>query len=214
MRKQFAVLAVLVCALSVQGQGVRWAGSLQGPSPKVLHAPDERDAGSAVEITLGDFEPTFTYTGLRQLLRVSERDWARADVIAFELNGTSTAGPEFGWESSKWRFTDGVNLVEVNFNAAIGKASDPAIIANSSIIGPDGTVFSGAVAYRKVFGICSPRSDSQIVSFLLFDLDVKQPRVNTRSPNFKILLRNGGKNAPDEDGSVDPDAIGVIVPCP
>lgn len=219
MRNRFAVLAVLFCALSVQGQtGVRWAGSFEGVSPNVLHAPDEVDqTGSAVDTTLGNFGPTFSYPGLRSLLRVSERDWRRADVIAFELNGGSTVGPESGWESTKWTFKDGVNEVTVEFNAALGKASDPAIIANGSILGSDGTVFSGSAAYLKFFGICKSKQQppNKVVSYLLFDLDAKQPRVDKNSPNFKIVMSNfGKKNTHDEDGVADPDAFGVIVPCP
>lgn len=209
----FTVVFVLLTgsSLSAQTQAVRWAGNVDILVPNVLHAPDDRNVGVNPAPTLSQFSPTFRYSRLSSLLRVSDRDWARADVIAFEGNGGHGAGPEAGWESSVWTFTDGTNTFVVRFNELVGRSSHPSVVANGSIIGTDGTISSGGDAYRSFFGICTPNPQNKVVSFILFDLDGARPPINVASPNFKVKIQ--GRSGFGE-GTPDPDAVGVISRCP
>ena len=213
MKTRFVLTVAFFCAcLTAQAQAVRWAGKVDVVLPNLLHAPDDRISAVSSGPTLGDFSPTFRYSRLSSLLRVSDRDWARADVIAFEGNGGHGAGVEGGWESSIWTFTDGTNTYVAKFSELVGRSSDPSVVANGSIVGADGTVSSGGDAYRAFFGICSPNPENKVVSFILFDLDAVRPRVDYNSPRFQVRIQN---RAPGfGEGTPDPDAVGVITKCP
>lgn len=218
MRRAFSVIALFLTGAwssATLAQGIRWAGAVDNGHFNVLHAPDDRFAPASPALRLSDFTPVFSYPNLRSLLRISEKDWARADIIAFEGNGGHGAGVEGGWESSKWTFMDGTRTVVVEFNERIGRKSHPSIIATGSVIGADGTVLSGGDAYRRHFGICSSNPANKVVSFILFDLDAAVPRVNPTAAGFTIQLQNGHKSDGSfGEGTPDPDAVGVIASCP
>lgn len=221
------VFAVLCFTTSVQAQVIRWAGRVDvgGDRVSVLHAPDNRFISVDPVITVSDFgfnpvalAPGMRYSGLARLLGLPDKDLARADVIAFEGNGGSPAGKGGGWESSIWTFSDGINSLTVRFNELVSPSQYPvmypALVANGSIRGADGTVSSGGNAYNAFFGMC-PTSPSIVISYILFDLDAVSPAINTASPNFSIRIENGfTADKSFGEGSPDPDAIGIISSCP
>jgi len=215
-----AALAGLCHAASVQAQEVvRWAGMVDvgGDRVSLLHAPDNRLVPAAPPVTVSNFGPGMRYPGLARLLGVPAGDLARADVIAFEGNGGHPAGLGNGWESSIWIFSDGVNTLTVRFNERVAPSEYPrlypALVANGSIRGADGTFASGGNAYNAFFGMCPPGPG--VVSYILFDLDAVSPAINTASPNFSIRVENGFvEDKSFGEGTPDPDAIGVISACP
>lgn len=206
-------VAWITSSMAMSAQGVRWAGRVDVALPDLLHAPDDRTIDVALTPTLSSFSPTFRYPRLPAFVRVSARDWARTDVIAFEGNGGHAVGPENSWESSTWTFTDGTNTYVAKFNGEIGRSSDPSVVANGSIIGVDGSISSGGDAYRAFFGICTPNPDNRVVSYILFDLDAVRPRVNAASPTFRIKIQNGPPRSINVT-TPDPDAVGVVATCP
>lgn len=215
----FVILGV-ASSESAQAQDIRWAGSADAFGyENVLHAPDDRYlglGGSRHSITLSGFNPigsvfvpTMRYSGLARLLGVSEVILLRASVIAFEGNGGHGAGVDRGWESSKWTFSDGVNVRRISFNERVGAyphpGSDPAVIATGAISGG---------AYSTFFGMCSPDPNNTVMGYILFDLHSGRPAVNTASASFSIKIE-----AHDDDpttfgeGSPDPDAVGIFSSC-
>ena len=196
-------------------QGVRWSGEVVPFQPNILHAPDNLYALRPIDddpVTVRNFGPAMQHPGLRRLLGVSQDQFDRADVIAFEGNGGGAAGPAQGWESSIWTFTDGTNSYIARFNENAGPASDPAVIATGSVIGSDGTASSGNNAYRKFFKMCCPDPSNPVVSYILFDLDAVNPVIDTDSPSFAVKLEVGFPVFGPE-GSPDPDAIGIFTRC-
>jgi hypothetical protein len=145
------------------------------------------------------------------LTAVPAADLARSDVIAFEMqNCCSAAGIDFGWESSVWTFSDGVNTRTVYFNECLGAAgSDPRVVATGSI---------RCSAYRSFFGMCSDPFDP-LVSYILFDLHSISPAIDISSPYFSIGIENyriGSNDCKPGDtgeGTPDPDAVGIFTTC-
>jgi len=208
---------------SAQSEGVRWAGQAV-PSESfrlnILHAPDTRYATVDPPVTVSSFGPIMRHPGIRNLLGLSKADFARADVIAFEGNGGYGPGVDKGWEGSIWTFADGANTYVATFNEKLGAAgSDPTIVKTGSILGPDGTIETGYVAYSNFFGLCCPDpgpNAGKVVSYILFDLDSVSPAIDTASPNFTIKIENNitGNDTPqNNNGTPDPDAIGILKRC-
>jgi hypothetical protein len=159
----WSVGASLLLAVAAHAQTVRWVGKVDGARPEILHAPDTRCTSVDPPVLLSDFGSGFRYTGLARLLGVARSELARADVIAFEGNGGSPggAGPEQGngWESSIWTFSDGMTSYTVHFNerdspSSYGPPTYPAVVANGSLRGPDGTFLTGNVTYRRFLKTC------------------------------------------------------------
>jgi len=221
---------------SVQSEGVRWAGkdvSLGSFRPNTLHAPDTRytAVNPGAPVTVSSFGPIMRHAGIRNLLGISEADFARADVIAFEGNGGYGPGADKGWEGSIWTFTDGANTYEATFNESLGAArSDPSIVKTGSIIGPDGDIRTGYVVYSNFFGLCCPDPDllkaARVISYILFDLDSITPidttrpdfaitTIDTTSPNFAVTIKSDIRRGTLEhnDETPDPDAIGILKRC-
>jgi len=214
-------LAVLCLGTRVQAQVIHWAGKVDVGRVNIIHAPDYRLTSLPVTITefrtFGDPPaPGIRYSGLARLLGLTERVLARADVIAFEGNGSHPggAGISNGWESSTWTFSDGINSLTVRFNELVPPAQYPtmypALVANGSIRGADGQFSSGLNAYTAFFGMCP--AGPGVISYILFDLDSIKPAINTASPNFSIKVQNAGGPASGE-GTPDPDAIGIFSSC-
>jgi len=214
------IFAFLCLATSAQAQVVSWAGRVDaGADLDILHAPDRRERGLGSPFRVSGFGPGMRYPGLGRLLGISARDLARADVIAFELNGTHPGGNGIsnGWESSTWTFSDGINTLTVRFNERVHPSQYasmyPALVANGSIRGADGSIGSGAIAYNAFFGMCP--SSRAVISYILFDLDVVRPAINTASPNFSIKVAGGHvDDGSFGEGTPDPDAIGIFSACP
>lgn len=208
----FAVPALAVA------QVIRWAGNVDVGRYAILHAPDNRWTALDPPVTVSDFGPPMVYTGLAALLGVSEADLARADVIAFELNGGSPPnGPGGGWESSTWTFTDGTSSHTVKFSqldppSSYGPPSYPAVVANGSIVGRDGSYQTGGEAYSRFFGMCC--AADKVISYILFDLDTHlSPAIDVRSPSFSVRIQSRPA-PPEEEGTPEPDAVGVFSSCP
>lgn len=207
-----STLAMLGTATAVQAErGVRWSGDVVPFRPNILHAPDNRYLSLGPPVTVRDFGPGMRHPGLKRLLDVSRNEFARADVIAFEANGGHGAGVEQGWESSIWTFTDGTNSYVATFNELAGRGSDPAVVATGSVIGPDGTIFSGNAAYSSFFRMCCPDPLSPVISYILFDLHSVSPAIDTDSPSFTIKIESGFvPGGSFGEGTPDPDAIGIL----
>jgi hypothetical protein len=212
---------------SAHPRSVRWAANVD-PSASgrlnILQAPDNRTTPLAPPLTITEFGPAMRYRSFGVLLsEVPAADLSRTDVIAFELNGGGTAGIDAGWESSVWTFSDGVNTRTVTFNECLGAAgSDARIVATGSIRGTGGSIFTGNAAYSAFFGLCSPASDSLVVSYILFDLHSLSPAIDTDSPSFSIRIENYHTGTPGDpacgpglsgEGSPDPDAVGIFSTC-
>jgi hypothetical protein len=241
MKRYICTLFVALIALSIitiAGLGhppasapprsVRWAANVD-PSASgrlnIIQAPDNRSTPLEPPLTITEFGPAMRYRNFGSLLsQVPSADLARTDVIAFEMNGGSTAGIDNGWESSVWTFSDGVNTRTVTFNECLGAAgSDPRIVATGSIIGAGGSIFNGNAAYSNFFGLCSPDPNTLVVSYILFDLHSLSPAIEIDSPNFSIRIVNYHTGAPGDstcgpglsgEGSPDPDAVGIFSTCP
>lgn len=173
---------------------VRWAGH-DSRGGLLVGAPDMRSAGLGPETqaAVADFDCGTGYANLAGLLGVGADVLARADVIAFELNGGSP-GESGGWESAEWRVRDRGRSLRVVWDAVAG-ASDPpgAVVGNGSLT---------AVAYRAYFGITTPAADT-VVSYLLLDLP---PGFDVEARGLRISVRGFASG----EGTPDPDAIGVI----
>ena len=217
-----ALSATLSLVTSVQAQDIRWGGMVSPTGSErenILHGPDHRYTAVDPSLTVSSFVPgsvgilnteanvfpsTMHYSGLAGLLGVSDAILAQADVIAFEGNGGGAPGPDGGWESSDWTFTDGINVRNVRFNELVGAfpspGSDPSVIATGSIT---------SSAYSAFFGMCSSDLDNPVISYILFDLHSKGTAIDTRRPGLSITVANGSGG----QASPDVDAIGVFVPC-
>jgi hypothetical protein len=208
--KQLVILLMMISAAGTFAsaqptQYVRWAGEVN-PSYRsnLLHAPDNAYATLGETVTVGGFGSVMRYKSLHSLLGVSRSVLARADVIMFEGNGGSGAGPFNGWESVILTFGDGTNIRTVNYNELAGPASDATVIATGTFENAD---------YRNFFGMCTPNPSK--MSYILFDLHSTSPAINTESPLFQISLANGYR--PDGsfgEGTPDPDAVGIFSACP
>ena len=211
LRRYFILLVVLGFGASAsQAQIIRWAGSVDICRPNALHAPDNKFT-AGLPITVSDFGFGMRYTGLARLLGISPRDLARAEVIAFEGNGGHGAGPENGWESSIWTFSDGVNTYVARFNEVTGRRSDPSVIATGSIGGSN--FLQGETLYSRFFGVCNEPTN-KVVSYILFDLSSTRPPIDVTSPRFSIKLENGfTSDGSFGEGSPDLDAVGIFSAC-
>jgi len=215
-RRLVALATTLVfLTASAHAQVIRWASDANTDRPAILHAPDNAWTTLGTPLTVRSFGRAMRYSRLGRLLGVSEDVLRRADVIAFEGNGGSGAGPESGWESSTWTFSDGTNSYVASFNEAQGSSSDPSVIANGSIVGPDGTILTGWMSFNTFFGMCpSEYPGSKVVSFILFDLDAVAPEIDTASPQFSVTMVNGYRaDGAYGEGTPDPDAVGIFSSC-
>ncbi len=158
--------------------------ALGKPDGTVYVVKPDLIGGEAKGATFGEFRGGF-YPELTELLgtvaygdHVTPEDLARADVVAFERNGTAPP-PSGGWESCQFTFADGENQpVSVSLQETADPARDPHILANGSLRGSD---------YKRYFGVMSgdPIPDSEVVSFVLFTL----PELNTASPDFTVAVK-------------------------
>jgi hypothetical protein len=199
-------------------RGIRWAGRVN-PSARsqILGAPDGNF--TVPPLTVSNFGKAIQYPGLAKLLGISDSELARADVIAFEDNGGSGAGPQGGWESSVWTFSDGRNTYRVHFNETtpVGQMSDPSVVANGFIRGTDGSPLASHAAYVNFFRIPA-RPVANVISYILFDLHSLRRPIDTSSPRFNITVKNGPIPEPGLDdpkaqygeGTPDPDSIGIF----
>jgi hypothetical protein len=164
-----------------------------------------------------------SYEGLDQLLAhtiagdsVTAEMLARADVIAWELNGTAPA-PSGGWESCRWTFRDSQSQVEVVWNEATTNhipggppvPRDPHVIANGSVTG---------AAYASFFGI--PMSvitqyqptvppEAIVISFLLLHV---RDEIDVTGPAFTLTLSAVDPVPNEQEATPDVEAIGVLLP--
>ncbi len=206
---------------------IKWAGELlaaKGNAGRALGAPDGDEW-----LCEGDEAATFagwrraTYEGLDQLLanaiagdKVTAEMLASADVIAWELNGTSPAYSG-GWESCRWTFSDSQHQIEVVWNEATTDHTlggppvprDPHVIANGSVTG---------AAYASFFGI--PMSvitqyqptfppEAIVISFLLFRV---RDEIDVTGPAFTLTLSAVDPVHGEQEATPDVDAIGVLLP--
>lgn len=186
-----------------QSRLVSWAQKFLGGDGNGVHAlaaPDAR-TNTLGAMQVGAFGGGRAYPGLAALLGVSDAVLARADVIAFELNGGSP-GESGGFESGRWVFIDGVNPPhEIDFDATRDWRTIPGVIANGTIGGGSTREVSGA-NYSRFFGIV-PETDV-FVSYILFDLP---PAVDASAPSFSVKVSSF---AGAGEASPDVDAIGVL----
>lgn len=203
---------------------IKWAGAVEQndgtTAPELALGPPNVDAFSVFfhqQVTYGQWQAGIGYDGLADLLgaatfgdAVTPELLARANVIAFEQNGTSPA-LSGGWESCVWDFTDSHGTLTVAWSEATVDARpggipvprDSHVVANGSI--------SGA-AYAAYFGIPQFKvSGQQVISFLLFAMD---GAVDPADPALQITLRGSEQSATDPGSTPDPDAIGVLRAAP
>lgn len=141
---------------------------------------------------------------------VTAGDLARADVVAFELNGGGPGGSG-GWESCEWLFEDGkAEPVRVRWDERAGARADadPYVVANGSTDGD---------RYSDFFGIVPPVTDGPSPSFVISYILVSLPTLRIASPGFAITLSPylmgdpGTAERPERsEGTPDPDAVGVL----
>ena len=193
------ILALPLLAIGIAGSShaalVQWAGSTQ-PSLTGISGPPDGAIVAGLPATITSFQPAVSYPGLATLLGVSQATLARADAIAFEFNGGSPA-PSGGWESSRWRFTDGVHSLTVDFIELVGAPVPAEVVGNGSV---------SAAAYNLFFNVQTPRSDT-VMSYLLFDLP---DAIDIDSSAFSIMLTSGAAAGLPGAGTPDPDAIGLL----
>jgi hypothetical protein len=173
---------------------IRWAGR-DTVAGRLVGPPDMRDVGVSPDFAaaVAAFDCGTPYANLPALLGVGADVLARADVIAFELNGGSP-GEHGGWESTEWLIQDRGRSLRVVWDA-VADTSDPpeVVIGNGSLT---------ADSYRAYFGITTPRAD-QVISYQLLDLPAEFD-VDSRGLRIKVRGFDSGEGTPD------PDAIGVI----
>jgi len=188
---------------SAQSRTISWAQKVlggDGNAVNVIGAPNAQ-TNTLGAMQLGYFGGASAYPGLASLLGVSESELARADVIAFELNGGSP-GESGGFESSHWAFMDGTNPPHmIDFDATRDWRTIPGVVANGTISSASTREVSGR-NYSRFFGI-APETDVY-VSYILFDLP---PTLNTSSPSFSVKVSSFPGAG---EGSPDIDAIGVL----
>ncbi len=83
-----SIFALLGPSHSVCMDGVRWAGNMNVARLNILHAPDIQYTPLDPPVTVNRFGPVMRYPSLRGLLGVSASEFARADIIAFEVSPT------------------------------------------------------------------------------------------------------------------------------
>jgi Domain of unknown function (DUF1929) len=185
---------------------VRWAGRLVAsgggaagtafPPENVLGEPDglEFQCFPGMAATYADFRGRH-YPHLVELLgaetvthgdSLTREQLARADVVAFERNGTEPA-PGGGWESCDWTFATPTATVAVSWRSGAGAPRDPHVLANGSVTGRD---------YKRYFEVThgSPMRDDEVISFLVITL----AELRTGDPRFTIEVR-GAEETPDID---------------
>jgi len=177
---------------------IRWAGK-DTSSGLVVGQPDMRSVSVSPSsgVTVSDFRCATQYANLAALLHVAPDVLARADVIAFELNGGSP-GEHGGWESADWLFRDGVTSYRVVWDAVANRAEPAeALLANGSLT---------AASYRAYFGIAGGGPDT-VVSYQLLRLPTA---LRTDSTAFRVTVFGFASG----EGTPDPEAIGVLTrPC-
>lgn len=186
-----------------QSQMISWAGKVLGGDGNAIYALAAPDAQTITlgSMQLGGFGGGRAYPGLAALLGVSDAALAKADVIAFELNGGG-AGESGGFESSRWFFSDGTNPPQfIDFDATRDWRTIPGVIQTGTISGSSPREVSGR-NYSRFFGV-APEIDVY-VSYILFDLT---PAINTASPSFSVKVSSFAKAG---EGSPDVDAVGVL----
>jgi hypothetical protein len=196
-------------------QVISAVGPFAENAPNLLGAPDgtayvlfpglEEPGMPGMRATVGQFRGRH-YPHLLELIGagkvlpdgdfLSREDLKRADVVAFERNGThpATGG---GWEGCDWTFTDGTTTISVSWDGAAGAPRDAHVVANGSIRGSQ---------YKHYFEVTrgDPISDPEVISFLLFSL----PQLRTEDPGFTVEVKprfSGGS-----DDTPDIDAIGLL----
>lgn len=174
---------------------VQWTGSTLS-SLSGINGPPDGAIVAGLPATITSFQPGISYPGLSMLLGISPATLARADVIGFEFNGGSPA-PSGGWVSSRWRFTDGVDSLTVDFSELVGASVPAEVVGNGSV---------SAATYNLFFNVQTPRSDT-VMSYLLFDLP---DFIDLDSPTFSITLTSGAAAGLPGQGTPDPDAIGLL----
>jgi hypothetical protein len=195
------VLGGLAGTASAQAvHSIRWPGK-DTAGGLVVGPPDMRSAGVSPSsgVTALDFRCATQYANLAALLHVAPDVLARADVIAFELNGGSP-GENGGWESADWLFSDGVTSYHVAWDAVANRAAPAeALLANGSLTD---------TSYRAYFGIADGGpAPSPVVSYQLLRLPAA---LRTDSTAFRVTVSGYASG----EGTPDPEAIGVLTrPC-
>jgi len=201
-----ALSAILPVSAQAAATTVSWATTVidqnAGTGANILLKPNGVTTTLAPEtyVWVRDFTDKHTYSGLATLLGVRASDLAHADLIAFDLNGGHS--PPGGWESSTWYFTDEAH--------AYAETSD------ETILGGGGTITTGrrahfkggdmsTDAYGAFFGISLPAG--QHVGWILITVP---PDIDVHSPKFKVWVSGADIHGPDDEGTPDADAIGLI----
>jgi hypothetical protein len=193
------VLGGLAGTASAQAvHSIRWSGK-DTSGGLVVGQPDMRSVSVSPSsgVTVSDFRCATQYANLAALLHVAPDVLARADVIAFELNGGSP-GEHGGWESADWLFRDGVTSYRVVWDAVADHAEPAeALLANGSLT---------EASYRAYFGITGG-DPSPVVSYQLLRLPAA---LRTDSAAFRVTVSGFASG----EGTPDPEAIGVFTrPC-
>jgi hypothetical protein len=205
---------------------ISWAGRLDeatgGAGGFALGAPDAQSAGlSDGQAATFSGWARASYEGLAELLGgaitgdvVAAEMLESADVIAFEMNGSSPAFSG-GWESCDFEFRDSQGSVVVHWkDGTVGGAflgtplpRDPHVVANGSITGAAYGAFFGipAALVTKDQPTLSP--EQIVVSFLLFRV---RGEIDVTGPAFRLTLRNVPQGPETPTFVPDPDAIGVL----
>ena len=183
---------------------ILWASKLlsaSSPTPSnILGPPDGQSTtlSTTGQVVVAAFRGGGFYPLLSLLTGVTAAQLARADVIAFELNGNAPA-PSGGWESTRWTFEDGTNSATVDWNEVAGTANPTsALVASGSIAG---------ASYATFFGFSSA-GVGKVVSYILLSLPAPLD-LSSGSLRIKITGWNGTGHG---EGTPDPDAIGIF-PC-
>ena len=214
---------------------ISWASALQGShwgtsttrsatgcAPgNALGAPDYAflcAAGPYGWAWVKDFKPPILYSGLLDLINssitfagvpaatsITEADFRRFDVIAFEGNGGSPAGAG-GWESGIWFFSDFRHTYAETFNENTGAGM---VSSGRRAKFKTGSIY--CYQYQAFFaGAIAPCEYAKaIVSWILIDVPTD---IDVHSPNFSVWLSGAGVGADPilGEGSPDPDAIGIL----
>ena len=135
--------------------------------------------------------------GFSDLLGVSENILYESDFISIEHNGGSI--PNNIFESSNWKFTDGIN--ELNFDHSFYFPSISPPIVGLGIIDNN--------TYADFFGIPNYFGDNGNMAYILVDID-GYSNVDINSDQFKVVLKAYGENP----NSPDPDIMGRISAVP
>lgn len=211
---------LLLCAPMFAQVKIAWAHGAIAQNPEAQNVSYVAGAPNGLTVPVSDnaflyvgnfnhFKKSRTtptpYTGLGQLLGLSDQAINGYDIIAFEGNDNLTKGG--GWESSVWFVTDAVHGAAGSMSSDEGNPKDhscPNTTPSSPLKFLSGSITRKEfVDYFKLEPSKIPRP-TDYTSWILIDVP---DGIDVSSDNFRLWV-TGALTGTNRDP--DPDAFGVI----